>query len=71
MSWAWRCTLLLSVLAPMPGISGEISGLPPQLPPFIESDLAVTFSNDFLGRGGSVDDFRTQQIIISAKLSDR
>jgi len=71
MSWAWRGTLLLSVLAPMPGISGEIPGLPPQLPPFIESDLAVTFSNDFLGRGGSVDDFRTQQIIISAKLSDR
>jgi len=54
----------------MPGISGEIPGLPPQLPPFIESDLAVTFSNDFLGRGGSVDDFRTQQIIITAKLND-
>ncbi len=41
------------------------------MPPFIERDLEVTFSNDFLGRGGSVDDFRTQQIIIAAKLSDK
>ena len=71
MSWAWRCTLLLSILAPMPGISGEIPGLPPQMPPFIGRDLEVTFSNDFLGRGGSVDDFRTQQIIITAKLLDK
>lgn len=33
--------------------------------------MEVVFSNDFLGRGGSVDDFRTQQIIISAKIANR
>ncbi len=41
------------------------------MPPFIERDLEVTFSNDFLGRGGGVDDFRTQQIIITARLSEK
>lgn len=69
--WARPCVLVLAILAPWPGFAGEIPGLPPQMPPFIERDLEVTFSNDFLGRGGSVDDFRTQQIIISAKLSDK
>ena len=71
MPWAWFCTLLLAVFAPLSGIAGEVAGLPPQLPPFLERDLEVTFSNDFLGRGGSVDDFRTQQIIINAKFSDK
>lgn len=51
--------------------AGEISGLPPALLPGLERDFAFNFSNDFLGRGGSVDDFRTQQIIVSAKLDDR
>ena len=68
---AWRCTLVLAVFLPFSGIAGEIPGLPPQMPPFIERDLEVAFSNDFLGRGGSVDDFRTQQLIVTAKLSDR
>ncbi len=71
MSRAWRCTLVLIIFTPLPGITGEIPGLPPQLPPFIDRDLEVTFGNDFLGRGGSVDDFRTQQIIITAKLSEK
>jgi hypothetical protein len=70
-SAVWRCALILVVAAPSPCIAGEIPGLPPQLPPFIERDLEVAFSNDFLGRGGSVDDFRTQQLIVTAKLSDR
>jgi hypothetical protein len=52
-------------------VAGEIPGLPPQIPPFIERDFEVAFSNDFLGRGGSVDDFRTQQLIVTAKLSDK
>jgi len=61
----------LTVLTPLSGLAGEIPGLPPQTPPFIDRDMEVTFSNDFLGRGGSVDDFRTQQIIITAKLNDK
>jgi len=67
----WRSTALYAVLATVPAIAGEIPGLPPQLPPWHEGDFALTFSNDFLGRGGSVDDFRTQQIIASTKLSDK
>jgi hypothetical protein len=63
--------LVLVVVALSPCIAGEISGLPPQMPPVIERDLEVAFSNDFLGRGGSVDDFRTQQLIVTAKLSDQ
>jgi hypothetical protein len=50
-------------------LAGEIAGLRPQLPAFLQRDLDVTFINDFLGRGGSTDDFRTQQSIISATLT--
>ncbi len=71
MSRVWRCTLVLVVVVPSLCVAGEIPGLPPQIPPFIERDLEVAFSNDFLGRGGSVDDFRTQQLIVTAKLSDK
>jgi len=49
--------------------AGEIAGLRPQLPAYLQRDLDVTFINDFLGRGGSSDDFRTQQSIISATLT--
>jgi len=55
----------------VPAFAGEISGLPPALLPGIDRDFALNFSNDFLGRGGSVDDFRTQQLIVSAKLNNR
>ena len=51
--------------------AGEIAGLRPQLPAFVQRDLDVTFVNDFLGRGGSIDDFRTQQSIVSAVLTER
>ena len=51
--------------------AGEIPGLPSQVPPFLQRDLEINFSNDFLGRGGSVDDFRTQQINVTSVLSDK
>ena len=51
--------------------AGEIAGLPSQLPPSLDPDLSITFSNDFLGRGGSTDDFRTTQIILAARFADR
>jgi len=69
---------ILSVLAALASIvvfsgaiAGEIAGLRPQLPTFLQPDLDVIFINDFLGRGGSTDDFRTQQSIISARFADR
>lgn len=52
-------------------MAGDISGLPPSLPPGLERDFAINFSNDFLGRGGSVDDFRTQQFIVSANINEQ
>jgi len=48
---------------------GEIAGLPGNLPPLVEQPLEINFSNDFLGRGGSVDDFRTQQLILSTPVA--
>jgi len=63
--------LLVVILAFSPVRAGEIPGLPPALLPLIDRDFALNFSNDFLGRGGSVDDFRTQQIILTAKINDR
>jgi hypothetical protein len=54
-----------------PALAGEIAGAPPALLPTIDRDFSFDFSNDFFGRGGSVDDYRTQQIIIAAKLSDK
>jgi len=62
--------LTLTSVFTVPAFAGEISGLPPALLPGIDRDFVLNFSNDFLGRGGSVDDFRTQQLVIAAKLSD-
>jgi len=62
--------LTLASVFTVPAFAGEISGLPPALLPGIDRDFSLDFSNDFLGRGGSIDDFRTQQIVIAAKLSD-
>ena len=63
--------MLAVMTAPVAAVAGEIAGLPANTPPFIERPLEFAFSNDLLGRGGSTDDFRTQQFIISAELSER
>ena len=52
-------------------MAGDIPGVPSELPPFIDRALEINFSNDFLGRGGAVDDFRTQQLILSAPVGDK
>lgn len=63
--------MLLSVAMSLPAAAGEIAGLPSNTPPIMQRPLEFSFSNDFLGRGGSVDDFRTQQFIISGTIDDR
>jgi len=69
---SWPALLLgLVALHSHPAGAGEIPGMPPALLPLIERDAELTFSNDFLGRGGSVDDFRTQQFDITAMLGDK
>jgi hypothetical protein len=70
--WAARHALVLAaVFVAKAGSAGEIAGLLPPLPPFHQQDFALVFSNDFLGRGGSVDDYRTQQVVVSTRLADR
>jgi hypothetical protein len=62
---------ILAVLTQGLADAGEIPGLPAALLPKNERDFVLNFSNDFLGRGGSVDDFRTQQINVTSKLGDK
>ncbi len=64
------CLLFLVILYG-PALAGEIPGLPAGLPPFIDRDLELNFGNDFLGRGASTDDFRTQQTILMARFGER
>jgi hypothetical protein len=68
---ACRWVLLIAVSIHGPLFAGEIPGLPSSLPPYIDTDFELSFSNDFLGRGGSVDDFRTQQFIVTANIGDK
>ncbi|MGI9200837.1 MAG: hypothetical protein ACR2QL_07245, partial [Woeseiaceae bacterium] len=55
----------------VPAVAGEIAGLPANTPLILQQPLEVSFSNDFLGRGGSTDDFRTQQFIVTGTIGDR
>ncbi len=66
-----RLAACLVLLGPAAAVGGEIAGLPASLPPTIERPLEINFSNDFLGRGGSSDDFRTQQLILMAEFGER
>jgi hypothetical protein len=63
--------MLLGIATTLTAAAGEIAGLPSNTPPIMQRPLEFSFSNDFLGRGGSVDDFRTQQFIISGTIRDR
>ena len=50
--------------------AGDISGLPPQLPPTVRPDYQFFLGNDFLVPGTN-DDFRTQQLVTMARFNDR
>lgn len=67
----WRHLAVTAVAIGSQAVAGEIAGTPSQAPPFIQRDLEINFSNDFLGRGGGTDDFRTQQLIVTARLRDK
>ena len=71
MPLAWRRLLCLAILVQTQSLAGEIPGLTASLPPYIERSLEVSISNDFLGRGGSSDDFRTQQIMFAVRPAPR
>ncbi len=50
--------------------AGDISGLPPHLPPTLRPDYQFFFGNDYLVPGTN-DDFRTQQFITTARFNNR
>ena len=49
--------------------AGEISGLPAHLPPTVRPDYTFFLGNDFAASGTS-DDYRTEQMIVSARVRD-
>lgn len=51
------------------GRAGEISGLPAHLAPTVRPDYSFFLGNDFAAAGTS-DDFRTEQMIVSARYRD-
>ena len=64
---ALRALACSALLLPATAFAGEIPGLPLPLPPYLERGVELAMTNDFFGRGGMSDDFRTQQIVISAR----
>ena len=50
--------------------AGDISGLPPHLPPTVRPDYQLFLGNDFLVPGTN-DDYRTQQLGMTARFNDR
>lgn len=67
-----RSLLLATVLltAAATANAGDISGLPPHLPPTLRPDYEFFLGNDFLVPGTN-DDYRTQQLITTARFNDR
>lgn len=51
-------------------LAGEIPGTITLEPPDLQGDFRFKFSNDFFGIANNQDDFRTQQTILSAKVSN-
>lgn len=62
--------VLVAGLGTTATLAGEIAGIPSQAPPFLQRDVELNLNNDFFGRGGSTDDFRTQQIILAARFGE-
>jgi hypothetical protein len=51
--------------------AAQIAGVPPALPPDMQRHVEVYFGNDFFGDGGDTDDFRTQQLSLTAAVGER
>lgn len=77
-AWRFRIRLVawagvsMAVLPPMSPVQAfQLPGTTLPTPPGVDRRFEVRFSNDFLGRGGEFDDFRTQQIGFFAALTPR
>lgn len=66
-----RVLPLIAAILVGPVNAGEIPGLRPLLPLGVDANIELGWSNDFLGGGGALDDFRTQQIVAVANFGDR
>jgi hypothetical protein len=63
--------LALAILGSAPPVAAvQLPGLPPPLPPGIDRKFELLFANDFLGRGGTIDDFRTQQLGVVGAIAE-
>jgi len=51
--------------------AAQIAGVPPALPPDMQRQVEIFFGNDFFGDGGARDDFRTQQLSLTAAVGER
>ena len=68
---ALSASMVVASTWPSHAQGGEVAGLAANTPPTVNRPLEFAFSNDLLGRGGSVDDFRTQQFIITGEIGER
>jgi len=50
--------------------AAQIPGVPPAVPPGMQRQVEIFFGNDFFGDGGDTDDFRTQQLGLTAALGE-
>ncbi|HSM03826.1 MAG TPA: hypothetical protein VK858_04365 [Longimicrobiales bacterium] len=55
-------------LAPM-ALTAQLPGVTLPSPPGLDRVFEMRFANDFLGRGGAIDDFRTQELSLVTRLS--
>jgi hypothetical protein len=66
-------TLFLVAIAIPSRFAGaaQIPGMPPPALPGVDRHVEIFFGNDFLGRGGKVDDFRTQHFGVTMEYGER
>ena len=58
-------------LTTKPTVAAQIAGVPAAVPPGLDRRLEIFFGNDFFGAGDYEDDFRTQQLGLTAALGER
>lgn len=69
-SGLWPALFLGLGLAGRPAsLTAQLPGVTPPAPPGHPRAFELRFANDFLGRGGAIDDFRTQQLGLVARLA--
>jgi len=51
--------------------AGQIPGVPSAMPPGVARQVDIFFGNDVFGDGGDTDDFRTQQLALTASVGER